>query len=76
MVFEIPPDESRRNGFQIIGQLAQLYRRVRLNQQVDMIGFAVELNQFTTPFLKRLPKDHTQPFEHLLRDRFAATFRY
>ena len=73
---EIPTDESGRHCFQVVDQLAQLYRRVRLNQQVDMISFTVELDQFTTPFLKRLPKDHSQPFEHLFRDRFTAIFRH
>ena len=76
MSFEVPSDQSGRNCFQVVDQLAQLYRRVSLNQQVDMISFTVELDQFTTPFLKRLPKDHKQPFEHLFRDRFAAIFRH
>jgi hypothetical protein len=70
----ISADQPRRHGLQVVDQLAQLYRRVRLNQQVDMIGFAVELDQFTSPFLQRLQKNHAQSFEHPLRDRFAARF--
>jgi hypothetical protein len=76
MFFEISPDQSRRYRFQIVDQFAQLNRRVCLNQQVNMIGLAIKFNQFTSPFLERLPKDHPQPFEHLFRDRPAAIFRH
>lgn len=76
MFFEISPDQSGRYRFQIVDQLAQLNRWVRLNQHVDVIGLAVKFNQFTSPLLERLPKDHPQPFEHLFRDRLAAIFRH
>ena len=74
MLCEIFADESGRDGFQVVDQLAQLNRGVRLKKQVDMILFAVELDQFGMPFLKRLLKDHAQSFEHFLCDRFTAVF--
>jgi hypothetical protein len=75
MLSEIPADKSGSDGFQVVDQFAQLNRGVRLKQQVDVIGFAVKLDQFGTPFLERLLKDHTEPFEHFLRDRFSTIFR-
>ena len=74
MPSEIPTDQSGRYRFQVVDQLAQLNRRVRLKQQVDMIGFAVELDQFTMPFLQCLLKDLAQPSEHLFRNRLATIF--
>jgi hypothetical protein len=51
-----------------------LNRGVRPKKQVDMIGFAVELDQFGMPLLKRFLKDRAEPFEHTLCDRLAAVF--
>jgi len=72
---EIPADKSGRDGFQVVDQFAQLNRGVRSKKQVDIISFAVELDKFGMPFLKRFLKDRPQSFEHLLRDRFSTTFR-
>ena len=76
MLSELLADEPGRDSFQVVDQLAQLNRRVRLKKQVDVISFAIELDQFGTPFLKRLLKDHSQSFEHLLGDRFTAIFSH
>jgi hypothetical protein len=76
MLSELLADEPGRDSFQVVDQLAQLNRRVRLKKQVDMISFAIELDQFGTPFLKRLLNDHSQSFEHLPGDRFTAIFSH
>ena len=76
MSFEVSPDQSGRYCFQVVDQFAQLNCWVRLKQQMDMIGFPVELDHFTTPFPERLPKNHPQSSEHLFRDRLPAIFRH
>src|SRR5215510_9682049 len=53
---EFLADEPGRDGFQVVDQLAQLNRWGCPKKQVDMIGLAVELDQFGTPFFERLLK--------------------
>ena len=71
---EVSADQSGRDGFQVVDQLAQLNRRVRLKKQMDMIFFAVKLDQFGTPFFKSLPKDRIQPLDHAFVNCFASVF--
>ena len=73
---EFLADEPGRDGFQVVDQLAQLNRWGCPKKQVDMIGLAVELDQFGTPFFERLLKDHAESFEHFLRHRFTAIFSH
>ena len=69
---EISADEPRRYSFQVIDQLAQLRRRVRLKQQMDVIFLTIKFDQFGTPLLERLPKDRIQSLKHIFCDYFAA----
>ena len=74
LLSEISADEPRRYGFQVIDQLAQLRRRVRLKQQMDVIFLTIKFDQFGTPLLERLPKDRIQPLKHIFCERFTAVF--
>ena len=49
MLSEITGDEFGRDSSQVVDQLDQLNRGVRLKKQVDMIFFAVKLDQFGMP---------------------------
>ena len=71
---EIPADEPRRDGFQIVDQLAQLDRGICPKKQLDVIFFPVEFHQLGIPLLKRLLKNRVESFKHFPGDRFAAIF--
>ena len=74
MPAEIPADEPRRDGFQIVDQLAQLNRGICPKKQMDVICFAVEFDQLGMPLLKRLLKNRAESFRHFPGDRFATIF--
>jgi hypothetical protein len=44
MLSELLADEPGRDSFQVVDQIAQLNRQVRLKKQVDVISFAIELD--------------------------------
>jgi len=60
-LFVIPADKSRRDSFQIVDQFTQLNRGGRPKKQMDVILFAIEIEQFGFSFFKSLPEDRVQP---------------
>ena len=48
---------------------------MRIDQQMDVIGFAAELDEATASLFERLTKNHFQPLKHSGMNDFAAILR-
>ncbi len=49
MLLELFPEVPGAHRFQVPYKARQVHRRVRVHQQVDMVGFAAELHQSAAP---------------------------
>ncbi len=68
-------DHSTRYGLQAVHELTGHDVRVHVEQQMHMIGFAAELNQFDFAVRALLPANRLKPIQYLVGKAFAAIFR-
>ncbi len=66
---------SCAHRLQVADHLRQIQRRMRIDQQMHVIGFAAELDEAAALLFERLTKDHLEPLKHFCMNDFAAILR-
>ena len=64
----------RACGLEVVDEPRQVKVRRKLQQNVDVVGFTVELDQLAAPILAALTGDITQAGQDWLRDPPATIF--
>ena len=71
MFLEVASDQATADGLKIVHEHRWSDFRVERQQQVHMIRFTVELNQFAIPFFRQLGANRFESFEHWRSDTFS-----
>jgi len=67
----VAAEQAGRNGLEVVHQDRRLHGRVQPQQQVDVVGLAIELSELAAPALEKATKGGAQFVEH--RGAEAAT---
>ena len=74
LIGEVAADQARTGCLEVVHELRQVQAWRKRHQHMDMIGLAVEFDEFASPICAALRRDFAQPFEDRLGDALAPVF--